>query len=262
MYLATWKRNTPAAIPQTKNAELLLKIIYSGLAKQTYGKDVHKYLANLDMAPLYFVDFRLEFDDLPLGKVPLETYHIMEYLPPPSGSVSGWITLHKLIHEHPEVAARSKDEISDALEAITSKLQQASYVHGDLRTNNVLVCVTTTVGPKGKGTCVVQPRPNTSPQVAYLKVVDFDWAGIAEQVRYPHQRNPEIHWPGQDGHPISISHDREMIHRWLSLWPSNADKPIQKPLKKMQVIFGEIGSSTIGSSTKKPLSCVKAFFGD
>ena len=83
------------------------------------------------MAPLYFVDFRLEFDDLPLGKVPLETY-IMEYLPPPSGSVAGWITLHKLIHEHPEVAARSKDEISDALEAITSKLQQASYVHGDL----------------------------------------------------------------------------------------------------------------------------------
>ena len=249
--------NVPEAFAKIKNSELVLKIIYSGLAKETYGKDIHKYLAELDMAPLYFTDFHLEFSNLPHNAVvPLERYHIMEYLPPPSGTLVGWITLHDLNQYYPEEAARSKNGIVQALGAIIKVLQHHHYVHGDLRMNNLLVCVEIKQGSNGKHTCIIQPRPNTSPEVPYLKVIDFDWAGIADQARYPRQRNPEICWPGRDGMPISIFHDKEMIDLWLSLWPSNADKPIQEPTKKVQAIFGESGSST-----EKPLSCVKAIFG-
>jgi len=253
LYVANWITNGPEAFPEIKNSKLVFKIIYSGLAKETYGKDVHIYLSKHGMAPFYFTDFHLKFPHLPHDMVPLETYHVMEYLPPPSGTSVGWITLHDFKQKYPEEAARSKYGIAKALEAIINMLQLGHYVHGDLRMNNVLICVAEI--KNGNPTCIVQPRPNT--QVPYLKVIDFDWAGTADQVRYPLQRNPEIWWPGHDGMPISTNHDKEMIYHWLSLWPSlDGDKPIQEPTKEMQAIFGESGSLT-----KKPLSSMKVVFG-
>jgi len=50
--------------------------------------------------------------------------------------------------------------------------------------------------------------------LAYLKVVDFDWAGIVGNVQYSSIRNPEIHWPGVNGKTITINHDNEMISHW------------------------------------------------
>jgi len=58
VYLAKLENNTETipALVDVKS-ELLVKIIYSGLAKERYGQDVHMCLAENDMAPRYFTNF-------------------------------------------------------------------------------------------------------------------------------------------------------------------------------------------------------------
>jgi hypothetical protein len=207
-------------------SELLVKIIYSGLAKERYGQQVHELLSKKDMAPLYFTNFFTKLNTLPMAK--LETYHVMEYLPPPSGTSLGWMTLHELGKKFSQEATRSKGQIRDALEAIINVLQLEKLVHGDLRTNNVLVCVQII---EGGSSVVIQPRPSNShppgsKSVAYLKVVDFDWAGHGSGVLYPSIRNPAIPWPGENGKAIGLEDDRTMINHWMAFWP-NDPQPVQ-----------------------------------
>ena len=47
-----------------------------------------------------------------------------------------------------------------------------------------------------------------------LRVIDFDWAGEAGQVRYPAERNRDIWWPGEAGGPIEQDHDSRMVNSW------------------------------------------------
>ncbi len=160
-------------------SELLVKIIYSELAKERYGQQVHELLSKKDMAPRYFTNFFTKLNTLPLAK--LETYHVMEYLPPPSGTSLGWMTLHELGKKFPQEATRSK-----------CQMPRPSNSH----------------------------RPG-SKSVTYLKVVDFDWAGHGTGVLYPSVRNPAIPWPGENGKAIGLEDDRTMINHWMAFWPND-----------------------------------------
>ena len=214
--------------PVALETELLVKIIYSGLAKERYGQDVHKWLVENDMAPHYFTPFLTTLSSAPSAPprtLHLETYHVMEYLPPPSGASMGWMTLYDLGRNYPKEAAESKQKISRALDAIVHMLQSHNFVHGDFRTNNVLVCIQINPNSHDGPSVIIQPSPQSELQ-AYLKVVDFDWASIAGKVRYPSIRNPDIQWPGVNGKTISMNHDEEMINHWMAFWPEDP-QPVQ-----------------------------------
>jgi hypothetical protein len=231
VYLAKLEKNTemlPSLALVNVESELLVKIIYSGLAKERYGQDVHMCLAENDMAPRYFTSFAttLPVSASPPGLVSLETYHVMEYLPPPSGASMGWMTLHDLGRDFPQAAQQSKFQITEALEKILAVLRDRKFVHGDLRTNNVLIYVQINENSDGGRSLVIQPSPH-SHVLPYLKVVDFDWAGVANKVRYPSIRNPAIHWPGNNGKTIDIDQDKKMISHWLDFWPG--EQPVQVP---------------------------------
>ena len=73
-----------------------------------------------------------------------------------------------------------------ALQHAVQLLHGAGFVHGDLRPNNILV---------------------TSDGV---RIIDFEWAGVAEQTVYPFFMNHfDIEWPNgaTDGQPITKAHD-------------------------------------------------------
>lgn len=189
---------------------VVLKVIYSGIAFEQYGAKVHGYLEAKDMAPKYF--FCLDMNaGLPRTAPSIEHHHVMEYLPPPSNDSAGWISLLELGEKFPTVASIHKSVIEAALYKIINVLGERNYVHGDLRPNNLLIKVAT--GPDG---CKIQYREGSLP---FLKVIDFDWAGVAEVVKYPPHRNPDVEWPGDSGKPILQSHDKLMIDAWLSKWP-------------------------------------------
>ena len=75
------------------------------------------------------------------------TTYIMEYLDP-----SFWQTLYEFLQSD----AAALVQLQDALRKIVARLQSKEYVHGDLRTNHIMIC---TNSPRG------------SPE---LKVIDFD----------------------------------------------------------------------------------------
>lgn len=72
------------------------------------------------------------------------------------------------------------------------RLHQASFVHGDIRSSNIMV------------------KKDSSPGI---KLVDFDWAGIIGEVRYPANVNMEIRRPSGvgDNELIMAEHDIQMI---------------------------------------------------
>lgn len=195
--------------------KLVVKVIYSGMAFERYGREVHKYLAEKDMAPKYFFSFVMEGVDLPSEAKAIEDHHLMEYLSPPSKDSPGWISLDDLEKEFPKVALRYKEDIKSALYNVIEVLQQAKFVHGDLRPNNLLVSIDIA------DDCIVQFRQDSSSsrRLPYLKVIDFDWAGIAGEVEYPPHRNPDVEWPGENGKVILDTHDKIMIDSWLAKWP-------------------------------------------
>jgi len=217
VYLCNYNKGTQTMVPEKHLEGLLaLKVIYSGGVFEPYGKEVHKYLESTDMAPKYFFSFNVHSASLPLEPV-IEEHHLMEYLPPPSDHSQGWISLRDLEGRFPKVASDSKASIEAALCNIIDVLGEKNYVHGDMRPNNLLILVEVT--PDGKS-CIIQSRPDSNPPHPYLKVIDFDWAGIAGAVEYPPHRNPDVEWPGEPGMPIFETHDREMIDMWMSKWPA------------------------------------------
>ena len=82
------------------------------------------------------------------------------------------------------------DEATDKpfaeLQAAVQTLHEAGFVHGDLRSNNILLV---------SGT---------------VCIIDFEWAGIADQALYPFFMNhTDVIWPdnARDGQPIKQAHD-------------------------------------------------------
>ena len=113
------------------------------------------------------------------------TAYVMEYLDP-----CAWETLHQFLES--DAAAVDRTQLQEALDSIIEKLEWKNYVHGDLRSNNIMI------------------RTDVMDKSVELKVVDFDWVGEAGQVCYLAEWNREIQWPGEAGGPIEQDHDSKM----------------------------------------------------
>jgi len=86
-----------------------------------------------------------------------------------------------------------KASFEPAIRSKVSLLHQEGFVHGDIRTTNVMV-----------------------EKIGVLKVMllDFDWAGVIGQVTYPMNVNNETvkrPWGAHDGELIKAEHDIAMI---------------------------------------------------
>lgn len=79
---------------------------------------------------------------------------------------------------------------------IVDSLKKRKYVHGDLRPNNILV--------------------SEEGGEVRVRIIDFDWAGIANEQSYPSFMNHvDISWPegARDGQPILLEHDKYWIDK-------------------------------------------------
>jgi serine/threonine protein kinase len=148
------------ATREDDDSEIYVKFV------QQYGQDVHRELEILNMAPEL------------LAVVKKRTF--------------------KMIVMKAEQKSRSWDTSLDAndeemvlqLRQIRDALRSKTYVHGDLRAPNILVCKDKTV-----------------------KLIDFDWAGKAGVMCYPVQLNQKNIWPedASIGQPIVLAHDDFML---------------------------------------------------
>ena len=153
------------------------------LVPRSYSRDVHKHMADNGLAPKLYGYAEVE-------GVP--TAYVMEYLDP-----SIWQTLYQLSKPKKKLNRPTANQLRGALQEIIAALDEKKYVHGDLRSNNIMI------------------RTNVMDKSVELKVVDFDWAGEAGQVYYPAERNREIQWPGEAGGPIEQDHDSKMVDSWM-----------------------------------------------
>jgi serine/threonine protein kinase len=82
-------------------------------------------------------------------------------------------------------------EVKSELRRALRLLHDNGLVFGDLRPPNVMITKKT------------------------VKLIDFDWAGVAEQVRYPHLLSPAVAWPKDVKalDPIKMNHDLEMLDK-------------------------------------------------
>jgi len=155
--------------------------VFVKLVSGSYSQNVQDHLAAEELAPKLYGFAKV--DGAP-------TAYIMEYLDP-----STWQTLYEFLQSDAALF-----QLRDALQKITTRLNSKEYVHGDLRTNNIMI------------------RTNSPRESPDLKVIDFDWAAPVNQVRYPAARNPQIKgikWPGKAGGLIQDGHDWELISSWL-----------------------------------------------
>ncbi|KAI5996108.1 hypothetical protein EDC04DRAFT_2872396 [Pisolithus marmoratus] len=79
------------------------------------------------------------------------------------------------------------------IRAKLAEFHKEGFVHGDIRDTNIMV----------------SKSDNTQ-----FRIIDFDWAGIAGEVKYPAFLNPEVRRPegASDGKPILAEHDDAMLN--------------------------------------------------
>lgn len=110
----------------------------------------------------------------------------------------GWwmVTMDYVNDEYEELEMLTMDARAHFHEEITAtieKLHQRGFVHGDIRASNILV------------------KKNGEPGI---KLIDFDWAGVIGEVRYPMNVNRvQIGRPegAYDGELIMANHDIDMV---------------------------------------------------
>lgn len=184
IYMLNFKQRLPL-VTRGPNGHLLFLASSNGLPQQLlvklvagdrYGVDAHRKLAEAGFSPVLF-------DVVKVKGAPAA--YIMEYIP----SSDGWDTLYDYAKKHQDVTSH----IQSPLKQITDFMEKENIVHGDLRPNNILV------------------RQAVSSQALELKVVDFDWAGVAGEARYPWRRNEGISWPAGPGEPILPGHDYALL---------------------------------------------------
>ncbi|KAG5634798.1 hypothetical protein H0H81_000750 [Sphagnurus paluster] len=141
-----------------------------------YGADVHRWCTGKGIAPEL-----LGFERLPGGWYLV----VMELLEDP------WELLWELKRY---VTFSPSEELKKQLRATLIEMHQNHMVHGDIRDTNVLV---DTVSNRS------------------FKLLDFDWAGKVEEVKYPKFMNtqPELGRPEgvEDGKVILPDHDIAMV---------------------------------------------------
>jgi hypothetical protein len=165
--------------------------VFVKVASGKYGEDVHRLLASNAVAPRLIA--YADPDGAPKA-------YAMEYLRHPD-----WITLFAYL-EVPGISSISMSFIRSSINVVLNLLEENGSVHGDLRSNNVMVKVSA-----NNELILVDDR-------AVINVIDFDWAGKAGEVFYPIMRNESICgmiWPGEAGGAIELGHDRILVSSWL-----------------------------------------------
>jgi serine/threonine protein kinase len=152
---------------------------------RTYGVDVHQhlYLKNPSLAPKL-----LGYSE----QAGIMTAYVIELLPP------AWITLQKLVAHQPDLFFQHREEIYEAVQLAIQYMKEGGFVHGDLRSNNIMIDA--------------EILKNAS--MARIKLVDFNWSGKAGAVLYPGSRNRSIKWSGLPGGPIGPEDDTELLESW------------------------------------------------
>ena len=145
---------------------------------ERYSERAHRTLAEAGLAPQLLYHGPLNFDSSQPSYDSLYMV-VMEY-----------------IDGHTLVSAKSKMD-KDMIKAVQLRLKDAlkllhdkDLVFGDLRPPNVMIT-----------------------KESEVKLIDFDWAGEAEQVEYPHMLSSAVPWPKgvQTLDPIKKEHDLEML---------------------------------------------------
>ncbi len=82
----------------------------------------------------------------------------------------------------------------DNVVTVMNSFHELGYVHGDLRGENIMIA-----------------------DDGQVKIIDFDWAGLAGQVRYPHFMNPQIQWHinAQPDELIQTEHDVYLLNSYF-----------------------------------------------
>jgi serine/threonine protein kinase len=147
-----------------------------------YGKDVHARLAAQDMAPRLYGTSDLHG---------IASVIIMEFMK------DGWITLFDYRNNHfPNgIQGDHKARLLKRLDEILEFLHAGGMVHGDFRMANIML-------KKG--------------EEEKAMLIDFDWAGEAEKVKYPVTRSDGFGYPGESGGFIGASDDRRFYETWMN----------------------------------------------
>jgi serine/threonine protein kinase len=120
---------------------------------QQYSIDAHRFCASLNFAPQVYEHMHLEAGWQCI---------VMEWI-----EVEPWTPTLP-----PDVLPVYKQKVGD----IVKVMHENNFVHGDLRTNNVL-------------------WSRQEDQSIRVVVVDFDFAGRVNEATYPPDLNPDISWP-------------------------------------------------------------------
>jgi hypothetical protein len=173
-----------------------------------YANDVHRACAEKGIAPELRYSQRLGYGWSMVVMDYLDSYHSLFVL---------------------QKCQRLTEEIRASVHARLKILHDAKFVHGDMRSPNILL------GPDGD-----------------VKFIDFDWAGDIGNARYPTSMNPNIGWH-QDvglGKPIETSHDIYLVDDLFAEF-----KQPSSPIKRQRFCEWD---STYGELPKSPLE--KRFF--
>ncbi|PCH34830.1 hypothetical protein WOLCODRAFT_139601 [Wolfiporia cocos MD-104 SS10] len=147
---------------------------------ERYGKDAHELLAKEGLAPkLYYCGDIWHNDPVANKGCGSRKMIVMEYVQGRSATRTDCINHH--------------ERLSKAVKLLHDK----GMVHGDLRRPNIIV----TDNPDGP-----------------LKMIDFDWAGMQGEVRYPLRLSKEIYWEPsvRDYALIEYKHDDFMLRRLIA----------------------------------------------
>ncbi|CAJ0643236.1 11510_t:CDS:2 [Entrophospora sp. SA101] len=142
---------------------------------ETYGYDAHSFCAEHQIAPKI-----IHYSDINSGY----KFIVMEYL-------DGYETINSLFSK---VKKEDLKEIKNSIKVAVGLLHDKNFVHGDFQLNNILAKK-------------VEDR-------WVIKIIDFEWAGPEEKIRYPYvTMNPKIKWHNEvkPGNLIRKSHDIHLL---------------------------------------------------
>jgi serine/threonine protein kinase len=149
-----------------------------------YSEEAHQFLADLGYAPQL-----REVTSLPGGW----TMVVMDFSP--------YTQLSELFMPSIE----SPRFVKSKMREIVQRLHDNGFVHADIREKNILV----------------DPKTLTGKDDCSVHLIDFDWAGKDQEVRYPGRVNTvTVRRPNgaSDGELITKDHDMEMVSLLLSFF--------------------------------------------
>ena len=143
----------------------------------SYGLDVHKFCADKGIAPKVYGYENINCD---WKMVTME--YLSDYKP---------LT-------DPPLETNKKMKLQEKIKDAVQEMHSEGLVHGDLRECNILY--------------KEEEEKNEDGNIQ-VKIIDFDWGGKKEAVRYPPRLNPDISWPlgVKINQPIKQIHDSDLL---------------------------------------------------